>query len=658
VSDGPTLTRLNDELILDLSTTGRGAAFNDVLQKVRGFDAKRFDWDTKLWHFPDEPMVADRILRTIQPQAEPELLDWIRNSRKRAEEEVTTPLPPDGTVLVPWGDKRMPWQPAKVNDLKFTGLFDFQRAAVEHIAREMRAILADDMGLGKTIQAISVVEEYRLRNLNVDGTLPDGPKLIVAPKSVKGAWLRELHRWLEPDTYSVQMIDAATPAKRHAQIVAGIKDDAWLIANWESLRTEHVKVKVKHRSGMTSYENRIKMKEPLFQVPWAAHMDLEYGSLDPRMVERLRSKRDKVVSGKWLAVIADEIHRAKNPRAKQTKGLHRIQGELMLGLTGTPVMNAPSELWSLLHWLWPFEFSSHERFESAYEDSYEEDYGNRKGKVVVGVKNPDGLRFAIKGRVIRRTAGSVRSLPGHRRIYFDVPLADAQRKAYKDAEKEMWLRVEKDIEEGDANAVKFAEALMAGDRYAITRIPNGGARTVQLRKIIENLALVGGPDVSASMDEFIERFEGSRPEPWVVYAAFRGSCDLLAARLQRKFPGVQVGIYTGEQSGVERTRMEDKFQNGQLDVLVGTTAALKEGITLTRCNRGYFLSRDWVPAVDEQAEHRYADRIGQARKSTTYIPQAPDTVAVTKVEPTNSLKRKIVKAVHAVDEIEEVRENA
>jgi SNF2 family DNA or RNA helicase len=653
----PTLTRVGDELVLDLSTAGRGAAFNDALRKVRDFEAKRFDWDSKLWHFPDEPMVADRILRTLQPQAEPELLEWIRSSRQRAEEEVTTPIASDAEVLVPWGNQRMPWQPKKVNDLEFTGLFDFQRAAVAHIAKNLRAILADDMGLGKTIEAISTVEEYRLRNRLVDGTLPDGPKLIVAPKSVKGAWLRELGRWLEPDTYGVQMIDAVDPEKRHQQIASGIRDNAWLIANWESLRTEHVMVTVKHRNGLQSREKRIKLKEPLFQVPWAAYLDLKLVDIDPRFVDRLKAKKDKVETGKWLALIADEIHRAKNPRAKQTKGLHRTEAELMMGLTGTPVMNAPSELWSLLHWLWPYEFSDHGRFEAAYEDSYEEDYGNRKGKVVVGVKNPDGLRYAIRGRVIRRTTREIMGdkIPGHRRIYVEVPLHPKQAKAYKDAEKEMWLKVEKEIDEGDAKALQFAEALLRGDTYAVTRIPNGGARTVQLRKILENLALVGGPDVSAAMDEFEERFAGSRPEPWVVYTAFRDSAHLLANRI-RKAHKIDVGVYTGDQSGMERTRMEDRFQAGDLDLIVGTTAALKEGITLTRANRGYFLSRDWVPAVDEQAERRYADRTGQSRFSTTYIPQAPDTVATTKVEPSARLKDKIVRAIHSKDNIEEVHE--
>jgi SNF2 family DNA or RNA helicase len=474
----PTLTRKDDRLVLDLSTTTGRSDFNDALNKVREIPGKQFDWDTKLWSFPDEPMVADRILRTIQPLAEEELLEWIRQSRTRAADEVTTPLPDDAKVLVPWGNQRMPWQPKKINDEPFNGLFDYQRSAVAHMARVQRAILADDMGLGKTIQAISTVEEFRLRNPNQDGTLIDGPKLIVAPKSVKGGWQRELGRFLEPGSYGVQVIDGSNPATRHDQLQRAIVDDLWTIINWEMLRIDQQIIKVKHRGGSTSKKKVAVMKEPLFQVPWAAHMGLGLDDLDYRAVERLRKMEDKikgvkekVTSGTWLAILADEIHRAKNRKAKQTKGLHRTSAALMLGLTGTPVMNSPDELWSLLHWLWPHEYTSHDRFFNHYVDYYEENYGNRKGIVITGVKNPDALRFELRGRIVRRTTGSVRVMPGHRRVYIDVDLLPAQRKAYKDAEKEMWLAIEKDIDAGDPNAGKLAAALTKGDIAAIHTSP-------------------------------------------------------------------------------------------------------------------------------------------------------------------------------------------
>jgi hypothetical protein len=65
----------------------------------------------------------------------------------------------------------------------------------------------------------------------------------------------------------------------------------------------------------------------------------------------------------------------------------------------------------------------------------------------------------------------------------------------------------------------------------------------------------------------------------------------------------------------------------------------------------YQLTRDWVPAVNEQFESR-EDRIGQQKKVMVYIPQPTGTVAAGKVEPTNRLKESIVKAVLPQKDIE------
>lgn len=651
-----TLTRKDDALVLDLSTTGRGSEFNDALRKVKDIPGATFDWDAKLWSVPDEPANAERILKTIKPTAEDDLLEWLRAARVRAAEEVTTPLPDDGAVLVPWGTKRMPWQPEKVNGEPFNGLFDYQRSFVRHIARNRRALLADDMGLGKTIQTIGAVEEFRLLNRFEDGTLPDGPKLVICPFSVLGSWLRELNRWLEPGMFGVQLIDGYSAKKRHEQLIQAIKDDLWIVANWEALRTTHQIIEIQHRNGLRSKEKRVILKEPLYQVPWAAYMDLSLDDLDPRTVDRLKNAEGKVKAGKWLAIAADEAHKAKNPSALQARGLHRVRTAegLMLALTGTPIMNAPGEMWSILHWLWPETFSSHGRFCDAYEDGYEIEVNGHKKKEVTGVKNADALRFQVRGKVIRRTAGQLKKLSGHRRIFFEVEMLKEQKKAYIEAERQMWLGILKDAQDGKQDAVEIARMLAEDEEgVSLIRIPNSAVRTTRLRQIMENLALLGGPDVSAVMDDFEERFEGTRPEPWFVGTAFRESAYILADRLRKRHKA-EVGVYTGDQSMVERTQMEDDFQAGNLDAIIGTIAATNSGITLTRTNKGYMLSEDWVPAINEQWQRRYADRTGQTRKATTFIPKVIGSVGTAKVRPANELKEQIVRAVYSVDKIEEV----
>lgn len=636
----PILRRKDDTLELDLSEC-KGYSFRDALDKIREVPGRRYDYDRKIWMVEATPDNAERILLTIRPEADQEIHDWVRDSKTKATEELTSAIPDDDDVLVPWGVERAPWQPEHVNDEPFKGLLPYQRAAVAHLARKRRALLADDMGLGKTLQAISVVEEFRLLR---DGGMTDGPKLVVAPNSVKGSWARELNRWLEDPP--VVMVDGNNPSKRHDQIQEGILNDAWIIVNWEQLRIKREKVAVQHRDGGKGTRTITLMKEPLFEFPGAAEWDLSYNEWSFR--EHAKAKREELHKG-WLANLADEIHRAKNKDAQQTRGLHRTSADVMLGMTGTPIMNSPDELWAILKWLYPMEYTRYWDFFEKYVDYYENPY---QGKVITGVKNPDALRFELKGRLVRRTAKLLK-LKGRRRIYYEVPLNPGQQKVYDEAEKEMWLKLEADIEAGDESAEKFAaEALAGSSATTLLRIENGAARMVRLLQIIENPAIIGGPDDSANMDDFEQKFSDSGDgSQWVVGCKYKASCDILAERLRKQ--GVEVGIYTGDVTPAHRTELEDSFQRGDTQVIVGTIAALKEGITLTRGHLMYQMTEDHVPANNEQFESR-CDRLGQQELVRIWKPQAANSVITSNVRPTNRVKDRIVKSVIPKDEIKEV----
>ena len=593
--------------------------FQDAKEKIKEVPGRRFDFERKLWIVPADPQVADRVLKTIRPECEQELLNWIAASRVSHEESLTSPLPDDADdLLLSWAYSRAPWQPAVINDVPVVGLNPEQRAAVSVISKRTRAILADDMGKGKTVQCIASVEEYALRNGQIVG-----PKLVVAPASVMGGWARELHRWLD-DPNVVVLAGGMTKKKRNEALVQGIQDNAWIIVNWEQHRVEKRKVKRNLRSGGTRTITETVMKEPLFEET------------------------------DWLAVIADEVHRGKNREASQTKGLWRTQGKVMIGATGTPIMNSPDEIWAILRWLWPEQY--HEQgakrnaiaYWSFYEDfvDYWEDHFKRR--VVTGVKNPDALRFALKDKLIRR----VWTGQGRKRIYYDVPLSPKQQKLYDEAEKSMWLAVERDIALGNQEALEFAQKAAAGESAAtLWRLPNGAARMVRLQQIIENCALLGGDDDSAIMDNFEQLISDSRPEPWVVFFKFKESCDIFAQRLRSKH-GLTVGVYYGDVKPAARTRLEDDFQAGEIDVMVGTIGAMREGITLTKARLMSFGTRDWVPDVNGQCEAR-EDRIGQMRPVLVYIPQASDTVATNNVQPTNDLKEGIVRTIIQKQDIEE-----
>jgi SNF2 family DNA or RNA helicase len=648
---GVHLTRVDD--ILEVKIEGRWSDIADAKDKVKEIPGRRWNPDKKVWVLPADPELADQILKTLRPEADEELMAWLKQSMVDTEESLTSPLPEDDEVLIPWGNRRCAWQPEYINDEEFTGALPYQRSAIRHLADLGRALLADDMGLGKTFMLISAVEEFRLRNKMADNvTMPEGPRLVVAPASVLGGWNRELHRWLKDPR--VQLVDGKTPKKRHEQIQEAIKHDAWTIVNWEQLRVKRIEVTNRKGAKRKLYV----MKEPLFEFPQAYGWDLNLEDWDAAAYGRATRQ----FSGQdpyWLATLADEIHRAKNKDSQQTKGLHRIKGQFMAGATGTPIMNSPDELWSLLRWLWPDQY--HERgdahsdgalaywpFYNLYVKYYEDHFGR---KTVTGVKNPDALRFALKGKVIRRTA-SILGLQGRKRIFFDVPLNPGQQKLYEEAEKSMWLAVEADVSAGNKDAIEFAKkAAEGGSIVELMRIPNGAARFVRLQQIIENAALLGGADDSALMDDFEEKYSDSQPNQWIVFCKYKETCELLAERMRKKF-GARVAVYNGDVPSARRTEIEDEYQRGELDVVIGTIDAMYQGITLTSGHMQYWMSRDVVPAKNEQGEARQ-DRLGQQKLVIVYIPQATNTVAINKVHVINRLKEGIVKVVIPKDTIEE-----
>jgi SNF2 family DNA or RNA helicase len=649
-----TLKRENGQLALNLKGH---PDFMGALEVTKSIPGRRFDPDTKDWVFPEDPAVAERILGTIKPEASPELLTWVREHKNSKHKDLVTELPEDADLQIPWAHKRAPWQPETVgkSKSKLNGLYSYQRAFIDHAASKKNPamILADSPGLGKTSMSSGTVIEWLLRQTGIDinslnpplesftsvdhlltyaGVENNGPKLIVAPNSVKGTWERELRMWLGEDT-PIALIDATTPKARNKQLKEGIEKNAWVIVNWEQLRTkkEEKTRKVRIINKLNGELVRIQdkkytetvMREPLFE------------------------------STKWTAVIADEAHRAKNRKSLSAQGLWRVQGDVKLALTGTPILNSPDEIWSILRWLYPEQYgnSTPTMKKTPYwpfYDEYVDYYEGQFGKIITGVKNPDKLRFELKDRVVRRTKGEVLDLPEKTRVFVPVQMSKEQRKLYDEAERQVWFEVEQAAKEGDKNAQRLAEKALKNPS-ALYEVPNGAARMVRLRQIASSPALLGGEDVSAKMDTAVDMVLDSDGQ-WIWFTEFVGSTHVLVERLKKK--GLRAEAYTGEVSSIDRTRLENEFQAGDIDVIVGTIAAMREGITLTAASDVGFLERHWTPSYNEQAEDR-SHRVGQDSPVTIWILEAINSVDTNNVRPTNNIKQLIVGSVINQDTINE-----
>lgn len=586
-----TLRRDGDTMRLKLGGLDKDA-FQDALQKAKAVPGRRYDSDTKEWVYDLTTDNAMRLVHTIKVEADPEIQQMIRDHVAAIAGDLAARVNDDAELPVPWADR----------------LYPYQRAGADFIRQNRTVLMADDMGLGKTVQSTSaVMADYG----------PGARGLVIAPNSLKLNWGRSIEygprykgtplfpEWTPGE---VTIIDAPTLERRKRQLSGA---EHWVVVNWEVFRTD----------------------------------------LAPLLEER-----------DWDAIIADEVHRAKNYKKRvsrkrdsalsQAERFRRTRNaDMRVGLTGTPILNDPSDLWSPLHWLDPESYGSYWWFFHTYVYYYEGNYG----RVITGVRNPDALRSALRTTLVRRTKGQVlkdlpAKLPPDER---EIELYPVQRKLYKQAEKELWLEVEEvlsDPELAESVAPKFRErvlrAIEAQDFQTLEHLlPNGGSRITRMRQVISTPALVGGEDKSAKLDAVQDIVLDHPDEQFVVYTWFKGTADIMARRLRKllKDDNAARAVH-GDTPDGEKDEAFEAFQRGDVRVLVATIRTGGEGHDLYAARFAIFVERDWVPAYNRQALDRL-HRIGQDRRVQAIYLDAADTLDVGKVVPTNRLKELIEASV-------------
>uniref|UniRef100_A0A7M4ESU1 ERCC excision repair 6 like 2 n=1 Tax=Crocodylus porosus TaxID=8502 RepID=A0A7M4ESU1_CROPO len=276
-------------------------------------------------------------------------------------------------------DRRLP-SPAVAFELSENGdcipytinryLRDYQREGVQflygHYTHKRGCILGDDMGLGKTIQVISFLAavlhkkgtrkdiennrpEFLLRTVKKEPKcVPKKTFLIVAPLSVLYNWRDELDTW------------------------------------------GYFRIGVLHGSQKDSELTRIKQGK--CEVVLTTY-------------ETLRLCLDELNSVEWSAVIVDEAHRIKNPKAQITKTMKGLKCIVRIGLTGTILQNNMKELWCVMDWAIPGLLGSKVYFKKKFSDPVE--HGQRhtatKRELATGRKAMQKLAGKMSGWFLRRT---------------------------------------------------------------------------------------------------------------------------------------------------------------------------------------------------------------------------------------------------------------
>lgn len=353
----------------------------------------------------------------------------------------------------------------------------------------------------------------------------------------------------------------------------------------------------------------------------------------------------------WFNVIADEVHRAKNRKAVQTRHLKILSKHTVYktGLSGTPADNKPGDLWSVLHWLYPDRYTSYWAFFKRHTEYTEETTAEgKKYQKISGVKNLDVLHADMSRYYVRRRKEDpaiALQLPDKYYSTWWVDLSPTQRRAYNQMRKDMlaWVGANEDVPLAASVAIsklvrlqQFSVAHVdartvwkwrrikpelasdpewAGHTLRITAPENieFDAETGLIKRLRVQVQETYNVEPSSKCDAVMQWLEDT-DEPLVVFTQFRGVVLMLRERLRNA--GIRSSVLVGGMSPDLRKANIDAFQAGNTRVFTSTIAAGGEGITLTAASTMMFLDRAWNPSINRQAEDR-EHRIGQ--KNSVHI---------------------------------------
>lgn len=306
----------------------------------------------------------------------------------------------------------------------------------------------------------------------------------------------------------------------------------------------------------------------------------------------------------WDMILLDEAHKIKSKDVQWSRGLKKIAraSKHRHLMTGTGFVNNPAEMYSLLNFLEPDQYSSYWRFRRRF---CEEENWNGFDKIV-GIKDEMIDEF-IKTRKHfgpRRTMQEVHSNIAEP-VYssLEVELNPTQRRMYKETVKELMMLDQQGYEIHSPNVVSQLQRLrqisVATPELVDTYYDAKKDRRVQVVKLVEP---------SSKLDALMEILEGLEwdsedKQQMIVFSSFRDPLSLLKKRLDTKgIPYLHM-----EQKDSEQTRFEkwhNIFPKKEHQVFLSTIALGGESISLSCAQYCVFLDRSWSPAQNSQAVGR------------------------------------------------------
>jgi non-specific serine/threonine protein kinase len=399
------------------------------------------------------------------------------------------------------------------------------------------ACLADDMGLGKTIQVLALLLVLERQRTSRAGAARQ-PSLLVAPASLLSNWASEIARFAPGLSTLVAHPSAMAAGALKTIDQARVKEADLVITTYGSVRA----------------------------LPWIAGLA-------------------------WNLVVVDEAQAIKNPNAQQTRAVKALQARSRIALTGTPIENRLSDLWSIFDFINPGLLGSAKQFTALTK---------RLGERPHNAYGP--LRDLVRPYILRRMKTDrtvIADLPDKTEVNAYCLLSRTQAALYEQAVHDLRDRLA--VAEGIERRGLVLASLMRLKQicnHPSQWLGDGAWRATDSGKW-------------ARLSEVAEVI-AARQEKVLVFTQFREITGPIAAHLGTVFGRPGLVLHGGTPVKARRDLVQQFQDDERVPFFVLSLKAGGSGLNLTAASHVVHFDRWWNPAVEDQATDR-AFRIGQTR---------------------------------------------
>lgn len=469
----------------------------------------------------------------------------------------------------------------------FDNLFDYQKTGVKWLwelhSQRAGGIMGDEMGLGKTIQVIAF-----LAALHFSGMYK--PSIIVCPVTLLRQWRREVRKW-------------------YPHFHVAILHDSVPVSSWKKKKAKQIKGDDEDEPILVSDEEEVQpVKGPNKWDVLISRIIESRSGLLITTYEHLRLLREKLLDMEWGYAVLDEGHRIRNPNAEITLVCKQLQTVHRIIMTGAPIQNKLTELWSLFDFVFPGKLGVLPIFEAQFAVPIAiGGYANASPlQVSTAYKCAVVLRDLIMPYMLRRMKVDVNAhLTKKTEHVLFCSLTAEQRTSYRS------FLASSDVEQ-----------IFEGSRNSLYGIDI-------LRKICNHPDLLerdhsathpdfGNPERSGKLKVVSQvlkvwKDQGHRV---LIFTQTQQMLDIIENYL------VSEGLTYRRMDGLtpvkQRTALMDEFnESTHVFVFILTTKVGGLGTNLIGADRVIIFDPDWNPSTDMQARER-AWRIGQTRDVTVY----------------------------------------